>query len=197
MQTSEPGRPLRADAVANRETLLAAAEKVFSEHGAAAPLALVIAESGLGRGTLYRHFPNRTALVAAMYDTRLDRYESLVDKHAADGTALHRILQMIAWDQYKVPGLLKEIERGASGSEEYDHFWKRTESLIKKALTVARKKGSVRDDVTMQDVYLAIAMFYGVANAPPAERWREEAITRSLELMHRTLSDRGQNEHLP
>ena len=63
----EKARPLRADAQRNREKLLAAATQAFAEHGEDVALETVAARAGVGIGTLYRHFPNRDALVIAAY----------------------------------------------------------------------------------------------------------------------------------
>jgi AcrR family transcriptional regulator len=60
-------RPLRADARRNRESLLLAAERAFSERGAEVSLEEVARRAGVGIGTLYRHFPPRDALVEAVY----------------------------------------------------------------------------------------------------------------------------------
>lgn len=61
----------RADAVRNRERLLAAADRMFRERGAQASLDEVATQAGVGIGTLYRHFPTREALLAAACDERL------------------------------------------------------------------------------------------------------------------------------
>ncbi|MEV6950928.1 helix-turn-helix domain-containing protein [Streptomyces sp. NPDC051183] len=53
----------RADAVRNRERILAAAREVFVEFGAGAPLDEIARRAGIGNATLYRHFPDRAALV--------------------------------------------------------------------------------------------------------------------------------------
>jgi AcrR family transcriptional regulator len=72
-------RPMRADARRNYERLLTAADPAFAEHGAEASLEDIARRAGVGIGTLYRHFPNRTALLEAVY---LDRVEALC-AHAA------------------------------------------------------------------------------------------------------------------
>ncbi|HWJ85425.1 MAG TPA: helix-turn-helix domain-containing protein, partial [Cellulomonas sp.] len=59
--------PRRADAVRNREKLLAAAVDAFGADGADVPLETIAARAGVGVGTLYRHFANRSALVEAAY----------------------------------------------------------------------------------------------------------------------------------
>ncbi|WP_139052535.1 helix-turn-helix domain-containing protein, partial [Xanthomonas cannabis] len=62
--------PLRADAQRNRERLLAAAEEVFLERGAEASMEDVAKRAGVGIGTLYRRFPTRESLFAAVYSGR-------------------------------------------------------------------------------------------------------------------------------
>jgi AcrR family transcriptional regulator len=60
-------RPKRADARRNRERLIAAAREAFTEHGVEASLDDIARRTGVGPGTLYRHFPTREALLAAVY----------------------------------------------------------------------------------------------------------------------------------
>jgi AcrR family transcriptional regulator len=60
-------RPLRKDAQRNRDLLLAVASGLFSEHGVEYPLEDIARQAGVGIGTLYRHFPTRSALIEAVY----------------------------------------------------------------------------------------------------------------------------------
>jgi AcrR family transcriptional regulator len=62
-----PARSKRADAQRNEQTLLAAAAAVFVTSGVDAPIRQIAAEAGVGIGTIYRHFPTRADLVAAVY----------------------------------------------------------------------------------------------------------------------------------
>jgi AcrR family transcriptional regulator len=66
MTTPAARRP-RADALRNREKVLAAAAEVFAEQGTDAALEEVARRAGVGIGTLYRHFPTRAALVEHVY----------------------------------------------------------------------------------------------------------------------------------
>lgn len=70
-------RPLRADARRNRERLLAAADAAFAEGGTEASLEDVAHRAGVAIGTLYRHFPTRHDLIAALLEQRF------TDLHAA------------------------------------------------------------------------------------------------------------------
>jgi AcrR family transcriptional regulator len=65
--SAEPPRPMRADAQRNYARLLAVAKDAFGEHGADAPLDDIAKRAGVGAGTLYRHFPTRDSLMAAVY----------------------------------------------------------------------------------------------------------------------------------
>lgn len=67
-----PQRPVRADARKNLDGLLVAARTVFARAGVDAPAREIAAEAGVGVGTLYRHFPNRADLVAAVFTTEID-----------------------------------------------------------------------------------------------------------------------------
>ena len=67
--TGEP--KLRADARRNREAILDAAGRLFAEQGTVVQMDDVAQGSGLGMGTLYRHFPTKQALVAAIIARRL------------------------------------------------------------------------------------------------------------------------------
>lgn len=66
-------RPLRADAVRNRQRILEAAEEVFAKEGISVPVDVVAERAGVGVGTLYRHFPTKEALFEAIVVTKLDR----------------------------------------------------------------------------------------------------------------------------
>jgi AcrR family transcriptional regulator len=75
-------RALRADARRNRDAVVAAARHVFSEQGLDAPLGTVATRAGVGRGTVYRHFPTREDLIEAIHDDNLDRLERVVAEAA-------------------------------------------------------------------------------------------------------------------
>src|SRR6201986_1265760 len=65
-------RPKRADARRNYDKVIAAAREAFAEGGAATSLEEIARRAGVGTGTLYRNFPNRQALLEAVYVGELD-----------------------------------------------------------------------------------------------------------------------------
>ncbi|GAB3758312.1 TetR/AcrR family transcriptional regulator [Microlunatus parietis] len=65
-------RRVRADVARNQRKLLAAAAEVFVEAGVDAPIREIAARAGVGMGTVYRHFPTRADLVAAVFQHQLE-----------------------------------------------------------------------------------------------------------------------------
>jgi len=71
-------RPLRRDAERNRQLILSAARTLFAQRGLDASLDDVAHEAGLGVGTVYRRFPNREALIDALFDDGLEAITEIV-----------------------------------------------------------------------------------------------------------------------
>lgn len=86
-------RPKRADARRNYDKLIAAAREAFTEDGPSASLEDIARRAQVGIGTLYRHFPNRQALLEAVY---LDEVEALC-RSAEDLEDLPAWDALVAW----------------------------------------------------------------------------------------------------
>jgi AcrR family transcriptional regulator len=76
-------RKTRADATRNRERILEVAKEVFTRDGAAASLDDIAHRSGVGSGTLYRHFPTRDALIEAVYRNEVEKLAGAEQRYAA------------------------------------------------------------------------------------------------------------------
>ncbi len=88
--TEQPSaRPMRADARRNHDRLIGEARRSFAEHGTDASLEDIARRAGVGIGTLYRHFPNRDALMNAVFQdalcSLLDRSRELAAAEARAG----------------------------------------------------------------------------------------------------------------
>ena len=161
-----PAVAQRADARRNREALLAAAEEVFADQGADAPLEVVARRAGVGRGTLYRHFPDRQALAAAVYDRRLAELEDLADRHRDDPDLLELLVVAVAERQTHAPGLVGVLLATPDGRGELDRIQERTRRIVSPPLAAARTRGEVRPDVTDDDLMLLFAMVDGLVRSP-------------------------------
>jgi AcrR family transcriptional regulator len=72
--TSSTARPMRADALRNRDRILSAAHAEFVESGGGAQMDAIAARAGVGVGTVYRHFPTKDALVAQLIRSKFEGF---------------------------------------------------------------------------------------------------------------------------
>jgi AcrR family transcriptional regulator len=78
-----PPRKPRADAKRNRERILEVAKEVFTRDGAEVSFDDIARRSGIGSGTLYRHFPNRDVLIEAVYRSEVEKLAAAEQRFAA------------------------------------------------------------------------------------------------------------------
>ena len=83
-EAQEKSRKPRADSLRNREHLLNTAKSAFNDAGVDVALEEVARRAGVGIGTLYRHFPTRAALLAAVYRRELDQLAEAADQLLAE-----------------------------------------------------------------------------------------------------------------
>jgi AcrR family transcriptional regulator len=152
----------RADAVRNRERIVAAARDVFAEYGTDAPLDEIARRAGIGNATLYRHFPDRQALAhAVMLDlvTRTaDRAEAEAAEVAAGGDpcgALRRFAHT-AVDE-KVGALCGLVVKGDDAPADLAAQSARLKGALDALMGQAKARGRLRPDVTRDDLMLAIS----------------------------------------
>src|ERR1700716_3285779 len=79
MAAGPPTLPRRADALRNRELVIAAAAAVFAEKGLDAGVPEIAARAGVGKATVYRSFPTKQHLIAAVVCERLRGLERVAD----------------------------------------------------------------------------------------------------------------------
>jgi AcrR family transcriptional regulator len=94
------GRPLRADARRNRDAILTAARETFEAEGVLASLDGIALRAGVGNATLYRNFPTRDDLLAAVMDSSVDAALAEADELARTLTpreALAEWLVTLTW----------------------------------------------------------------------------------------------------
>lgn len=184
-------KPRRADALRNRERLLAAALALFTERGTDVSLETVAREAGVGVGTLYRHFPTRDALVEAVYLAELDRLHEgapeLLAKHPPEEALALWMDLFVEYAATKrgLSGALQAII--ASGGNPYLKSRAKIVEALTTLLDAARAAGTVRDDVDAEDVLLAIG---GIWSMPVEPGWEERA-RRLLGLVMDGLRYRG------
>jgi AcrR family transcriptional regulator len=156
-KATAPGRPRRADAARNAELLLAAAKELFDEHGPEVALDEVARRAGLGNATLYRHFPTRGDLLAAVY---ADEVTALCDQGAALLEEPSAAEALFIWlDSFVVHIATKRAlalagteDRDERRTELFDHWHQSMQSTAEKLLTRAQQAGVIRPDLTVGDL---------------------------------------------
>ena len=114
--TPESHRPMRADAVRNRHRIVESAAAALAESGPDVALEEVAARAGVGIGTLYRHFPDRSALLVAVYREGFDALAALGEELATSDdprAALQQFLEANLDFSRSHRGLAADVIRSA------------------------------------------------------------------------------------
>jgi len=160
-QSAEAVRRPRADAVRNRERVLAAAKAVFSAGGPDASLEAVARRAGVGIGTLYRHFPTREALFEAVYRREVEQLGELADSlkgAAAPVEALRRWLRSNVEFVATKKGMVAALALAVHGSSElYAYTFDRLAKAVGALLDRAVAAGEIRADISPEDVLRILA----------------------------------------
>jgi AcrR family transcriptional regulator len=149
-------RPMRADARRNYERLLTEARAVFAEHGTDASLEEIARRSGVGIGTLYRHFPNRHAMMNAVFQealtSLLGRSRELASAEQPCG-ALVEWLRALITHAGEYRGLARAL---MSASTDKSSALSQCSVPLRQAgerlLVRAQESGAVRADVSIDDL---------------------------------------------
>jgi AcrR family transcriptional regulator len=180
---SRPGsRAMRADARRNRERLLEAALRAFSS-GEEVSLETIARQAGVGIGTLYRHFPNREALVEAVYRGELARLRDtageLLASRAPDA-ALRVWMNGFADYVTAKRGMAETLRAiAATGAISPAQTQQTLTATVKGLLDAGAAAGTLRDDVAAADVLASLTGIFLIAGTP---RQREQA-GRLLDLL--------------
>jgi AcrR family transcriptional regulator len=173
-------RPVRADVQRNLDALLHAAKAVFTSSGVDAPVREIADKAGVGIGTLYRHFPERSDLIAAVFrhgiDACADAAVTLASEHPP-GDALARWMQQYAAFIATKRGLAPALHSGDPAYEPLrGYFGRRVRPALQTLLTAAVAAGEVRGDVDPDDLISAVANLCMSARNEPGHAQRMVAL---------------------
>jgi AcrR family transcriptional regulator len=166
-------RPLRADARRNRAAIVKAARAVFARTGRAAQMDDVARRAGVGVGTVYRHFPTKEDLLAALAVDRFEQLARFATEAAAiedpweavrtfveRGAALHASDRALSEALAESPRRMREAAV-RSGLPE----------LIAALVDRAQQAGVMRADARWEDVPMTFCAA-GHAHGPPRASWQ-------------------------
>jgi AcrR family transcriptional regulator len=182
-------RALRADAERNRRRVLDAAEALFRERGLDVGVAEIAERAGVGRGTLFRNFPTKQDLVAAIViehmHEAIEYTRTLLDAPDA-GEALFSFLEELVGRQQLDRCLFDAVADTFLANDEIRAAHAEVVAAVEKLLTRAKEAGAVRDDIVAMDVLMLVKGVFEVASAFASSE--PGMVTRQLDLVRAAIS---------
>ena len=158
MSTPEeaPRRPNRGPAAGpeNRRALIAAAREVYAEGGLSAPFSVVAKRAGVGQGSLYRHFPDRTALAVAVFEENvidLEQYTDPEDRTIED--LLDRVVSQAVVSTAFIDLITADIH-----DPRVKPLGERFYAVVARLVARDHAHGLLGDHITTEDVTMATGM---------------------------------------
>jgi AcrR family transcriptional regulator len=175
-------QPRRRDAQRNRESILAAARELFADctHP---PMYEVARRAGVGQATLYRNFPDRRTLASALLAEYMDHTEELAGEHSGDPDAFFIILRSIVENMASFYSLGELAREDACLGSELERRRLRLAEVMKEPLRDAKTAGTLRRDLTIDDVFLVVVMVRGAMEDADGPVGRAAAGSRALSLV--------------
>ncbi len=167
---------LRADARRNRDRLIEVAALAFAEQGAAASLEDIARRTGVGIGTLYRHFPTREHLVEVVYRRELELIATAATDLMAEkepDVALEEWMSRFVGYMAAKRGMASSLKLlFTSNSTLFADGSRILHTAFGELLDKAVKAGSIKGDIEAADVLNAL---FGIYSIPDGPDWRERA----------------------
>ncbi|HEY0122874.1 MAG TPA: TetR family transcriptional regulator [Rhizobium sp.] len=182
IERSAPRKP-RADAERNRLRLLDTAKAAFAEKGSDASLEEIAQTAGVGIGTLYRHFPNRDALIAAVYRNETEQLARAAKRLAETHPPVEALRQwMFLFIDYIATkhGMYAALNSLVGGTSDlYATAGTQISEGIEMLTSRAVASRDIQLDIAPLDLLRAVA---GVANISAGPHWKVAA-TRLVDIM--------------
>jgi AcrR family transcriptional regulator len=171
-------RPLRRDAARNRQRILAAAAQVFTERGLDATLDEVARAAGVGIGTVYRRFPDKESLVAALFRERVDNLVTVAEDACAAADPWQGIVSYLEYAAAAMAGDtgLRQLMMFATYDRDQVCYARdRMRPVISRLVERAQASGDLREDFAATDVKMIAFMLASLAEYAAAvtpDVWR-------------------------
>ena len=191
----EVERPLRADAARNRELILETAAEVFAEQGLEAGYDEIARRAGIGVGTVYRRFPERSELIRALFESRIAEMVEIAEHAASLEDAWEGLLWFLerAIERQVADKGLKELMVRTVSEEAHKAIGReRLGPIIEDIIARAQAQGSLRADIAMTDVGTNLMVMSSMTTAAQPDLWR-----RYLALLVEGLRARPGQSPLP
>ena len=173
--SAERRRPLRSDAAANRDRLLAAATAAVKRDGEKVPMATVAAEARVGVGTLYRHYPTRGALLSALETKSYELVLSAARRAAVSpGPALTALQDFLDHTIRRRDELILPLHGGPVTMDPHTVALRDAISrALDRVLARGQAEGTIAPDITSGDIIIMGALL--AHPLPHAPNWDQTA----------------------
>jgi AcrR family transcriptional regulator len=163
---SQSSRPLRKDALRNRELLIQSAREVFAVRGLEASMDDIAHHAGLGVGTAYRHFANKHDLASAIFDHAVDEIVDLAEQAMANPDPWDGLVTFLEamLDAQTLNRALREILTSIN-EDDRDRHHARLTAPFAPLVERAKADGALRPEAEASDVNLILVMLCTVADA--------------------------------
>lgn len=152
---------MRVDAQRKMNSLLQSAMEIFKTSGVDAPVREIAERAGVGLGTVYRHFPQRSDLIVAVFQTQVDACADAASELASQhepGEALARWMQRYVDFIGTKRGLAAALHSGDPAYKALPlYFSQRLQPALGSLLSAAMRAGVVRRGVEAEDLLRAVA----------------------------------------
>lgn len=171
----EACRPLRRDAARNRELILEMAAKVFAEQGLDASYEEIARRAGTGVGTVYRRFPERNALIEALFESRIQEILAIAEQASQEPNAWDALVMFLerTVERQAVDRGLQEIMNGMLDTDEYRVIGReRLGSILDDMVVRAQASGALRPDVVASDIGVQLMLVSTLTTTQRPDLWR-------------------------
>jgi AcrR family transcriptional regulator len=188
MATSPDRTPMRKDARANRERILAAAEAVFGAAGELGSTEDVAARAGVGIATVFRNFPTKEALIEATLARqfgRLNEQASRLARGPDPGRAVRQLIVTLIETSSTKLTLISLARQNGQLPPAVQEATSQVQATISGILARAKDHGAVAGDVTVDEFFLLVRGFAQAAAAIPQA---PVTLDRATEIICRALA---------
>ena len=166
---------LRADAQRNLERVLDSAAALFAERGCDVSVDEIARRAGVGHATVFRRFPTKDALIAAVVSKQIRELVALVESELEEKDAgeAFRAFVWHAGERYSRDRALYDGFSRCVGLPEVAEAKAELDGLVGQLIERAQEAGAVRPDIAPDDVSALVgSAIHGAAESPDRELWR-------------------------
>ena len=159
---------LRSDALANRQRIIESATEAFTRNGVNASLEDIAKRAGVGIGTLYRRFPTRAGLIAAVYEPAVEQWAVSVEEamaHEDPMAGLRQVFTDLFDLQFSYRGFAAVMTMGFPMSPDFEATRMRGVAGMRKLTRKAKATGCLRSDYSTRDLLIFMLANAGIVDA--------------------------------